>query len=83
MKAFYKDIADQERDSRLVRLEEEEQKKIEQEKKRQRDAYKLRKRAEKVGLKPLKGGRPTGYDRKRWLKELEKREANPLPSPQT
>ena len=59
------------------------QKKIEQEKKRQRDAYKLRKRAEKVGLKPLKGGRPTGYDRKRWLKELEKREANPLPSPQT
>ena len=44
---------------------------------------KLRRRAEKVGLSPLKGGRPTKYDRKRWLQELEQREANPLPNPQT
>ena len=55
----------------------------EKSKKGQRDNYELRKRAERVGLKPLKRGRPTKYDRKRWMKELEKREANPLPSFQT
>ena len=57
--------------------------KHEKSKKRQRDNYELRQRAEKVGLNPLTGGRPTKYDRKRWLKELEKREANLHPSPQT
>ena len=50
---------------------------------KQRENHKLRRRAEKVGLNPLKGGRPTKYDRKRWLQELERREANPLPNPQT
>ena len=55
----------------------------EKSKKGQRDNYELRKRAERVGLKPLKRGRPTKYDRKIWMKELEKREANPHPSPQT
>ena len=45
----------------------------EKSKKGQRDNYELRKRAERVGLKPLKRGRPTNYDRKRWMKELEKR----------
>ena len=50
---------------------------------KQRQNHKLRRRAEKVGLNPLKGGRPTKYDRKRWLQELERREANPLPNPQT
>ena len=43
----------------------------------------MRRRAEKVGLNPLKGGRPSKYDRRRWLQELERREANPLPNPQT
>ena len=55
----------------------------EKSKKGQRDNYELRKRAERVGLKPLKRGRPTKYDRKIWMKELEKREANPLPNLQT
>ena len=55
----------------------------EKSKKRQRDNYELRQRAEKVGLKPMTGGRPTKYDRKRWLKEREKRETNLHPSPQT
>ena len=50
---------------------------------KQRQNHKLRRRAEKVGLNPLKGGRPSKYDRKRWLQELERREANPLPNPQT
>ena len=50
---------------------------------KQRENHKLRRRAEKVGLNPLKGGRPSKYDRRRWLQELERREANPLPSPQT
>ena len=50
---------------------------------KQRENHRLRRRAEKVGLNPLKGGRPSKYDRKRWLQELEKREANPLPNPQT
>ena len=50
---------------------------------KQRQNHKLRRRAEKVGLNPLKGGRPSKYDRKRWLLELEQREANPLPNPQT
>ena len=50
---------------------------------KQRQNHKLRRRAEKVGLNPLIGGRPTKYDRKRWLQELERREANPLPNPQT
>lgn len=36
--------------------------------------YKLRKRAEKVGLEPLKGGRPHTAKRKAWLKKLEKLE---------
>ena len=50
---------------------------------KQRENHKLRRRAEKVGLNPLKGGRPSKYDRRRWLQELERREANPLPNPQT
>ena len=36
--------------------------------------YKLRKRAEKVGLEPLKGGRPHPAKRKAWIKKLEKLE---------
>ena len=58
-------------------------KELELKNERQKKNYALRKRAERVGLKPLKRGRPTKYDRKRWMKELEKREANPLPSFQT
>ena len=58
-------------------------KELELKNERQKKNYALRKRAERVGLKPLPGGRPNKYDRKRWLKELEKREANLHPSPQT
>tara|TARA_Y100000310_G_C20611984_1_gene778487 strand:- start:546 stop:1211 length:666 start_codon:yes stop_codon:yes gene_type:complete len=58
-------------------------KKHESDKKRQRENYELRTRAKKVGLEPLRGGRPNKYIRKRWLKELEKREASLRPSPQT
>ena len=36
--------------------------------------YGLRKRAEKVGLKPLPGGRPHPAKRKAWIKKLEKLE---------
>ena len=35
--------------------------------------YKLRNRAEAVGLEPLKG-KPKAYDREQWIKEIEKRE---------
>ena len=36
--------------------------------------YNLRKRAEKVGLEPLKGGRPHEAKRKAWIRKLEKME---------
>ena len=36
--------------------------------------YKLRKRAEKVGLEPLPGGRPHPAKRKAWIRKLEKLE---------
>ena len=36
--------------------------------------YNLRKRAEKVGLEPLRGGRPHEAKRKAWIRKLEKME---------
>ena len=38
--------------------------------------YNLRKRAEKVGLEPLPGGRPHPAKRKAWIRKLEKLEKN-------
>ena len=43
-------------------------------KKRRNEAYLLRKRAEAVGLKPLKGGRQRENVRKDWIRELRNRE---------
>ena len=43
-------------------------------KKRRNEAYLLRKRAEAVGLKPLKGGRQRENVRKEWIRELRNRE---------
>ena len=43
-------------------------------KKRRNAAYLLRKRAEAVGLKPLKGGRQRENVRKEWIRELRNRE---------
>ena len=37
--------------------------------------YKLRKRAEAVGLEPL-SGKPKAYDREQWIKEIERRESD-------
>ena len=43
-------------------------------KRRRNEAYLLRARAEKVGLKPLGGGRQKQNVRKEWIRELRKRE---------
>ena len=43
-------------------------------KKRRNEAYLLRRRAEAVGLKPLKGGRQRENVRKEWIRELRNRE---------
>lgn len=40
--------------------------------------YNLRKRAEKVGLEPLGGGRPHEAKRKAWIRKLEKMEKDKL-----
>ena len=48
--------------------------KEQQRKKRRNEAYLLRKRAEAVGLKPLKGGRQRENVRKEWIRELRNRE---------
>ena len=38
------------------------------------ESYKLRKRAEKVGMDPLPCGRPKKHVRNQWIKEIERRE---------
>ena len=40
--------------------------------------YNLRKRAEKIGLEPLRGGRPHEAKRKAWIRKLEKMEKDKI-----
>ena len=67
-------LARKRKENKKLKEIKEESYKEEHRKKRRNEAYLLRRRAEAVGLKPLKGGRQRENVRKEWIRELRNRE---------